>query len=212
MNPAFPAHLPMANISEGGSIKIPPACPVNIVNSLMSLLMEKISLAYICVKVSQLWRMMNYSANDKSLKKKNSGYSVGLIRPHTRAMMILLTSARVCVRMCACVRLTVCSLWSPAKGVFCLLVDEGNEGWVSSGSGAFGEDRRRTLQSKHPFQLLQDAVLARKCFAPSVISYPMVHMLVFPYSDTSHIAASYAFVSWTCLSPVMLRLFNAYWT
>lgn len=124
--------------------------------------------------------------------------SVGLIRPHTKAMMILLTSACVCVCMCACVRLTVCSLWSPAKGVFCLLVDEGNEGWVSSGSGAFGEDRRRTLQSKHPFQLLQDAVLARKSVAPSVISYPIAHMPLFPYSDTPHVAASYAFVWWTC--------------
>lgn len=28
--------------------------------------MEKISPAYISVKVSQLWRMMNYSVNDKS--------------------------------------------------------------------------------------------------------------------------------------------------
>lgn len=124
--------------------------------------------------------------------------SVDLIRPHTQAMMILLTSACVCVCMCACVRLTVCSLWSPAKGVFCLLVDEGNEGWVSSGSGAFGEDRRRTLQSKHPFQLLQAAVLARKSVAPSVISYPIAHMPLFPYSDTPHVAASYAFVWWTC--------------
>lgn len=70
MNPAFPAHLPMENISEGGSIKIPRACSVNIVNSLMSLLMEKISPAYISVKVSQLWRMMNYSANDKSFKNR----------------------------------------------------------------------------------------------------------------------------------------------
>lgn len=69
MNPAFPAHLPMANISEGGSIKIPPACSVNIVNSLMSLLMEKISHAYISVKVSQPCRMMNYSANGKTFLK-----------------------------------------------------------------------------------------------------------------------------------------------
>lgn len=73
MNPAFPAHLPMENISEGGSIKIPPACSVNIVNSLMSLLMEKISPAYISVKVSQLWRMMNYSVNDKRFLKTGLG-------------------------------------------------------------------------------------------------------------------------------------------
>lgn len=131
--------------------------------------------------------------------RKHSGYSVGLIGPHTRAMMILLTSARVYVRMCACVRLTVCSVWCSAKGVFCLLVDEGNEGWVSSGSGAFGEDQRRTLQSKHPFQLLQDAVLARKkSVAPFVISYPVAHMPVFSDSENPHIAARYTFVWWTC--------------
>lgn len=88
----------MVNISEGCSIKIPPACSVNIVNSLMSLLMEKISRAYISVKVSQLWSMMNYSVNDKSFQ--NRAWKISVIRPHTRAMMILLTSARVCV----CVR------------------------------------------------------------------------------------------------------------
>ncbi len=43
-------HLPNV-VTEGGSIKIPPACSVNIVNSLLSLLMEKISHAYISLKV-----------------------------------------------------------------------------------------------------------------------------------------------------------------
>lgn len=38
-------------LSEGGSIKIPPACSVNVVNSLLSLLMDTISHTYISLKV-----------------------------------------------------------------------------------------------------------------------------------------------------------------
>lgn len=141
--------------------------------------------------------------------RKHSGYSVGLIGPHTRAMMILLTSARVYVRMCACVRLTVCSVWCSAKGVFCLLVDEGNEGWVSIGSGAFGEDHRRTLQSKHPFQLLQDAVLARKkkrCSFRYIISSGP-HACLLGFRKSSHSSQVHICLVNLSQGPVMSRHF-----
>jgi len=48
-------------LSEGGSIKSP-ACSVNFVNSLLSLLMDPISHTYISLRVLKLWRMINCPA------------------------------------------------------------------------------------------------------------------------------------------------------
>lgn len=45
------SHRQPQALSEGGSIKIPTQCSVNVVNSLLTLLMEKISHAYISAKV-----------------------------------------------------------------------------------------------------------------------------------------------------------------